>query len=87
MATKPNEISDIDVLDKIELPELADDDFFSSSTCTPSHNTYSEDLFAPEEPLVKESPKAVLHYDKKKIAHEIGLDVESFNELFERLSR
>lgn len=82
LATKQNEISDADVPDTIELPELADDDFFSSSK--PSHNTYSEDLFAPEEPLVKEeSPKAVLHYDKKKIAHEIGLDVESFNELFE----
>lgn len=82
LTTKPNEISDADVPDTIELPELADDDFFSSSTL--SQDAYSEDLLTPEEPLVKEeSPKAILHYDKKKIAHEIGLDIESFNELFE----
>lgn len=82
LATQSNQINDADVPDTIELPELADDDFFSSSTL--SQDIYGEDSLTHEEPLAKdESPKVVLHYDKKKIAHEIGLDLESFNELFE----
>lgn len=82
LPTKQSEISDKDIPDTVELLKLADDDFFSSSTLP--KDTYREDLLLPEEPLTKdESPKVVLHYDKKKIAHEIGLDVESFNELFE----
>jgi HPt (histidine-containing phosphotransfer) domain-containing protein len=82
LTIKQNEISDADVPDTIEVPQLADDDFFNSSTL--SQDTYSEDLLTPKEPLTKEeSPKVVLYYDKKKIAHDIGLDLESFNELFE----
>ncbi|MDD2652462.1 MAG: Hpt domain-containing protein [Sulfurimonas sp.] len=82
LTTQLNQINDADVPDTIEIPELADDDFFSSSTLSEDAN--SVDLSVHEESLEKdESPKVVIHYDKKKIAHEIGLDLESFNELFE----
>lgn len=80
---KQNEISDADVPDTIEVPQLADDDFFKPAPTLEEENLDAE-LFLSEESLPEqESPKVVLHYDKKKIAHDIGLDLESFNELFE----
>lgn len=38
-----------------------------------------------EEPLeiIENEPRTALHYDKEKIAYEMGLDIESFNELFD----
>lgn len=83
LATKQSEISDTDVLGMIELPELADDDFFKPSTSL-QKDEQSENLLTAEESLPEqESPEVFLHYDKKKIAYDIGLDLESFNELFE----
>ncbi len=36
-----------------------------------------------EEKIAQKSPDTVFAYDRKKIADDIGLDIESFNELFE----
>jgi len=60
---EPLEIKDDDVPEKINLPELADDNFI------------------PEDNLA--SKKETFHYSKKEAAQEIGLDQESFDELFQ----
>jgi len=84
LTIKQNEISDADVPDTIEVPQLADDDFFKPTPTPQVAEDLSAELFLSEESLPEqESPLLVLHYDKKKIAHDIGLDLESFNELFE----
>jgi len=45
----------------------------------------SDDLSVTKEPLVaiEDKSDAIVHYDKAKIASEMGLDIESFNELFD----
>lgn len=84
LTIKQNEISDADVPDTIEVPQLADDDFFKPTPTPHVAEDLSAELFLNEESLPEqESPLVLLHYDKKKIAHDIGLDLESFNELFE----
>lgn len=67
------EILDSDVPDFIEIPELADDTFVEQNISL----DVDDDSEVEEEPL-----KVILHYDKNKIAHDIGLDIDSFNELF-----
>jgi hypothetical protein len=83
------EIDDSLVPDSIELPELADDEFLRQPIKLESE-IYDEDLsfldakidddtsFSDEEFL-----DVGALYDKKKAAHEIGLDIDSFNVLFE----
>ncbi|MDQ1244820.1 MAG: hypothetical protein QG565_1160 [Campylobacterota bacterium] len=86
------EIGDSEISASIDIPELADDDFLQQDAIAKKYEDEmkSEDLLllnSPEETLhddIKEEPEdSVLHYDKKKIAHDIGLDIDSFNELFE----
>jgi HPt (histidine-containing phosphotransfer) domain-containing protein len=66
------DIKDEDVPDKIKIPELADDDFLTfkddATTVVSDNNT----------PIEKEN-KA---FSKETAAKEIGIDQESFNELF-----
>ncbi len=85
------EIDDSQVPDSIDMPELADDDFLKQKPIAEIDEAMmvDEDLPALEEPKsviqdkIEEVQETVLHYDKKKIAHDIGLDIDSFNELFE----
>jgi HPt (histidine-containing phosphotransfer) domain-containing protein len=66
------EINDSDVPDKIDIPELADDDFLNMSIL--------EDTVE-EEPI--ETKDDSFHYSKEEVAKEIGLSKENFDELFE----
>jgi hypothetical protein len=82
------EISDSDVPDSIDIPELADDEFLKQKpTVTMQEELINnEDLSTlneVENAVQEEISEASLSYDKKKIAHDIGLDMDSFNELFE----
>jgi len=92
------QISDSQVPDAIEIPELADDEFLNQSvekkeeiseeelpTLDDSSDTF-EDLaqdIAMEEPLEESAPDIAFTYDRKRIAHEMGLNIDSFNELFD----
>ncbi len=62
------DIEDEDVPEKIEMPELADDDFLTIGS---DEN---------EEEAVEEEE---IHFSKAQAAKEIGIDETSFNELFE----
>lgn len=86
------EIDDSQVPDSIDMPELADDEFLKQKPIV----EIDEDMMIDEDLPILDEPKSVLqdkakeeiqesvlHYDKKKIAHDIGLEVDSFNELFE----
>jgi len=75
------EIADDEVPQQIDIPELADDDF------------YQQDLLQDEPELlspIEEDTQALsledeippVNYSKEKVASEIGLSVEDFNELF-----
>lgn len=71
-------ISDSHVPDFIELPELADDEFLKQPIELDESEIYDEDLL-----FLDDKIDAQELYDKKIAAHEIGLDIESFNVLFE----
>lgn len=86
------EIDDSQVPDSIDMPELADDDFLKQKPIVEINEDMmiDEDLPLLSEPesffqdkVKEEIQESVLYYDKKKIAHDIGLDIDSFNELFE----
>jgi HPt (histidine-containing phosphotransfer) domain-containing protein len=86
------EIDDSQVPDSIDMPELADDEFLKQKPIAEIDEDImiDEDLPLLNEPnnvvqdkIKEEIQETVLHYDKKKIAHDIGLDIDSFNELFE----
>lgn len=86
------EIDDSQVPDSIDIPELADDEFLKQKPIVEIDEDMmiDEDLPLLSEPvsvvqdkIKEEIQESVLHYDKKKIAHDIGLDIDSFNELFE----
>lgn len=62
-------VEDEDVPQKIDIPELADDNFV--------------DLSIDEEEIQEDSLDLDTHYDREVIANDIGLDIESFNDLFE----
>lgn len=63
------EIKDSDVPEKIDMAELADDDFLDTDI------DFSDDL--------DESAKVQSEYSKQSIANKIGLDYETFEELFD----
>jgi len=64
-------VHDEDVPEKIDIPELADDDFFTN-----------QDELANQE-IQEEKTTDLILYSKTAAAQDIGLDLESFNELFE----
>ncbi len=91
----PLEIQDNEVPDKINMPELADDDFLLSideetqdiETQEEIQIAFTDDevediqLEVKEEIFIEEeTPK--IQYNKNSVANEIGLDQDSFNELF-----
>ena len=76
--TSDIKISDSHVPDFIELPELADDEFLKQPIKLEESEIYDEDLLFLDDKIDTQEL-----YDKKRAAHEIGLDMESFNVLFE----
>ncbi|MFA5234722.1 MAG: Hpt domain-containing protein [Sulfurimonas sp.] len=90
-STSTVEIGDSEVSASIDIPELADDDFLQQDAIAKKYEDEleSEDLLLSDlekitrDDIKEEVEDSVLHYDKKKIAYDIGLDLESFNELFE----
>jgi len=84
---------DLDTLQTIEMPELADDDFISldldEDIFEPSQEVENEEFKEEIEEDFKEefeeieAPKNIqVHYNRAKAASEIGIDIENFNELF-----
>jgi len=84
--TNNDTIVDSDVPDSITIAELADDDFLLDDIS--NENIIVEDLsildideeISPN--IQDEALDIALTYDKELIASDIGLDIESFNELF-----
>jgi len=81
---KPFEIADEEVPPQIDIPELADDDFYQQSTLDEEEQildalTLTEEK---EEAAEEEEEEQALNYSKEQVAAEIGLSAEDFNELF-----
>jgi len=104
-------INDSDVPEKIDVAELADDDFLNNEPLEIDEKNLALDLESVDEEelskdisIMEELPDHLdpelldiepnttedtdevsveIHYDKKKTAREIGIDQESFDELFE----
>lgn len=79
------EIKDADVPQKIELPELADDEFISIDL-----EEYEEEKVEPigeiseyKSQEIQNKKDIQVHYDRAKAAREIGIDTKNFNELFD----
>ena len=88
---KVKEIDDSEVPDAIKIAELEDDEFLKSEINVVENKIDDEDLSIlddniakiPEKEIQKEVLDIAVLYDKELIANDIGLDMESFNELFE----
>lgn len=81
-------IVDADVPNIIAVPELADDDFLKTDAA--DEEIEDEDLSILDEPYNEDETTTekdvldiALNYDRQRIAEDIGLDIDSFNELFE----
>ena len=81
-------IVDADVPNIIAVPELADDDFLKTDAADEEiededlsilDELYNEDETTTEKDVLD----IALNYDRQRIAEDIGLDIDSFNELFE----
>jgi len=71
------DVEDEDVPEKIEMPELADDDFFNIEIA-------EDDDEAKDEVAVEDGETTeTINFNKADAAQEIGIDEASFNELFE----
>ncbi|MCD6259282.1 MAG: Hpt domain-containing protein [Helicobacteraceae bacterium] len=90
---EPLTVDDSEVPEKIEIAELADDDFIHTpdeieSSSTQEDESFMEDvepLEMKEDELLEEPQNQTEYqssYDKTLVANEIGLTKESFNELF-----
>ncbi|MEO1937024.1 MAG: hypothetical protein ABGW85_00125 [Sulfurimonas sp.] len=82
------EISNEEVPQQIDMPELADDDFYQQDILLKEDEpaTVSADenfeILQLQEDEPKEEQTTQLSYSKKAVAAEIGLSIEDFNELF-----
>jgi len=74
------EIHDEDVPEKIEMPELEDDDFLSLDIIENVVTEPEEKLFFEEEIIEEE---VVVNYPREMIANSIGLDMETFDEILD----
>jgi len=80
----PIEVDDSQVPQKIEIPELADDTFIQEEEIKIDLNLdsdFEDELILDIEPEVQEEVQEI-KYSKEIAANEIGLDKESFHELF-----
>ncbi|QOY51621.1 Hpt domain-containing protein [Candidatus Sulfurimonas baltica] len=83
-------IVDSDVPDSISVAELADDEFFKSEISGKNNELIDEDLSIldnesdiSEEDIENEALDIAITYDMQRVASDIGLDLDSFKELFE----
>lgn len=80
-------IKDSDVPQNIEIAELADDEFISTPVEEKSTDIdlsiLDEDIEETVEELQEEALDIDVPYDKEVVAKDIGLDIGSFNELFD----
>lgn len=83
-------VDDSQVPDSIDVAELADDEFLKPKVTISEPEVSDADLSMLDNPAdnvpesIKEKiPDTTLLYNKKQVAHDIGLSIESFNELFE----
>lgn len=81
------EIDDALVPDSLNLVQLEDDEFLKQNVV--ENSVSDEDLAIldtpidePDEDIQTEAMEIDIPYDKKLVAKEIGIDIESFNELF-----
>ncbi|QOP46342.1 Hpt domain-containing protein [Sulfurimonas paralvinellae] len=79
--TLSEEIEDKDVPKKIEMPELADDDFLNIEIADDEDDIITEENPSEVDISVDEETEEI-HFNKADAAKEIGIDEESFNELF-----
>ena len=85
------EIDDSEVPDSIDILELEDDEFLKPEISVTENEIYDEDLSildnntddTTQESMQEEALDIAITYDKELIANDIGLDMDSFNELFE----
>jgi HPt (histidine-containing phosphotransfer) domain-containing protein len=79
-------IADSDVPDSITIPELADDDFIADDTSNEAVTEEDLSILDSDEEIDASAQDDAMDiaftYDKDLIANDIGLDIESFNELF-----
>ena len=76
-----SDIKDEDVPDKIEIPELADDDFLSFKD-----EEFTQTIEEEKEPSITSEPSITdekISFSRAEAAKEIGIDEESFSELFD----
>ncbi|HUH42790.1 MAG TPA: Hpt domain-containing protein [Sulfurimonas sp.] len=78
-----DEVLDLDVHDFIEASEMADDTFLELSTDLKNDELLIEDELSSDDKAQNNSLSTTSHYDKTKVAHDIGLSIDSFNELFD----
>jgi HPt (histidine-containing phosphotransfer) domain-containing protein len=81
-------ISDDDVPDSISVAELADDDFLANDVVVEDKLEENLDILDSDEQNTQDTAQedtkdTSTTYDKQQVANDIGLDLESFNELFE----
>ncbi|MDT8339576.1 MAG: hypothetical protein RQ763_10275, partial [Sulfurimonas sp.] len=92
-------VDDSEVPDSIEIPELADDEFLNQSAVAKEEiideelpeleeqgdtfEDFAQDAVAEESSKEYSEPDIAFTYDKKQIANEMGLNIDSFNELFD----
>ena len=87
---KSSEIDDSEVPESIDIVELEDDMFLKQDTSALENEVDDEDLSIldnasdiEENDIQEEALDIAISYDKELIANDIGLDIDSFNELFE----
>ncbi|MCW8953420.1 MAG: Hpt domain-containing protein [Sulfurimonas sp.] len=83
------EIDDSQVPESIDIPELEDDMFLKQDKSTTENEVADEDLsilddvYDTQQDDNQEVLDTTMPYDKELVANDIGLDIDSFNELFE----
>jgi len=77
------ELQDKDVPQKIDLPELADDDFLDLPETDLVLKIEDEPSVTLQEEEEKSQEEPAITFSKSAVAQEIGIDEASFNELFE----
>ncbi|MCW9067114.1 MAG: Hpt domain-containing protein, partial [Sulfurimonas sp.] len=78
------EIDDSQVPESIDIPELEDDMFLKQDDSTIQSEVADEDLSILDDVYdTQEVLDTTMPYDKELVANDIGLDIDSFNELFE----
>ena len=76
-----NTTSELDEFEELELEEVNSEELDESSLSDEVKNIENMNLNLDQKPETQE--KITIDYNKNQVAHEIGIDDESFNELFQ----